>query len=382
MAEGNLALPVIEMATLEPIVRDLLGEPRAVVGAKWTCEPLGGGGGEGIGLYRLTGSARVGRTTQPWSLVLKVCADHEGDPSAWNYPPRERLAYRSGVLDGLPGGFAVPRCLAVESRPEKTSWLWLEVVNDQSAGPWPLERFIFAARRLGRFNGAYLAGTPLPDQTWLSQGWLRGFIEPSAAAVDELNHLSDGPPELLRLYPQPVVAGLRSLWGDRELFLGALDRLPRTFCHHDAFRRNLLTRAGRQGEELVALDWAYAGDGAVGEELAALVVGSLVFFEADECAPRELEAACFGAYVAGLGEAGWEGNERLARLGFTTSAALRYTVGTHRLMLEGIATPAEYSLLETLLNRPIREIVEGWARLWTFQFELADEARALIPLTT
>ena len=77
----------------------------------------------------------------------------------------------------------------------------------------------------------------------------------------------------------------------------------------------------------MAVDWAYAGHGAVGEELVPLVVGSLFFFEAVGIAPRDLDAACFAGYVAGLREAGWAGDERLVRLGFTADAALRYTVG-------------------------------------------------------
>jgi hypothetical protein len=383
MTEDAPAVPTIEQASLEAIVRDLLGEPQAVLATDWTCEPLGGGASEAaVGLYWVTGSACAGASTRSWSLVLKVCADEGDDPGAWDYPPRERLIYGSGLLEALPGGLAVPRCLAVEKRPDKTSWLWLEAIHDQRAGPWPLEHFLVAARCLGRFNGAYLAGTPVPDQSWLSRGWLRGFIEPSATAMDDLNRLTIGQPELLRLYPPPVAAGLLRLWNERELFLDALDRLPRTFCHHDAFRRNLLTRQGPQGEELVALDWACAGEGGVGEELAALVLGSLVFFEAEAFAPRELAAACFGAYVSGLRQAGWKGDERLARLGFTAAAALRYTIGTHRLMLPGIATPATYPLLESLLNRPIQEIVDGWANLFAFQFQLAEEARSLIPLVT
>ena len=95
------------------------------------------------------------------------------------------------------------------------------------------------------------------------------LVEAAGPALAELERLAGPgrPPVLEPLYPPPVVAELRRLWDERERFLTALDRLPRTFCHHDAFRRNLLHRAGPEGEELVAVDWAYAGHGAVGEEL-------------------------------------------------------------------------------------------------------------------
>ena len=80
----------------------------------------------------------------------------------------------------------------------------------------------------------------------------------------------------------------------------------------------------------MAVDWAYAGHGAVGEELEQLVVASLYFFEHAGIAPHDLDAACFAGYVAGLREAGWAGDERLVRLGFTADAALRHTVGLVR----------------------------------------------------
>jgi hypothetical protein len=98
MAEDAGDLSGVDAATLEPIVRDLLGEPAAVLEGGWSCRPLGGGGGEGLGLYRVTGSARVGGASHPWALVLKVGADGEGaDPSAWDFPAREGLAYGSAL---------------------------------------------------------------------------------------------------------------------------------------------------------------------------------------------------------------------------------------------------------------------------------------------
>jgi hypothetical protein len=382
MAENAGDVSGVDAATLAPMVRDLLDEPGAVVAEGWSCRPLGGGASEGLGLYQVSGSARVGEATHPWALVCKVSAATNGaDPEAWDYPAREGLAYGSGLLAALPGGLAAPRFLAVEAQPDGTTRLWLEAVADVHPGPWHRDRYALVARHLGRFNGAYLAGAPLPDQPWLSRGWLRDFVEPSGPALAELERLAGpgGPPLLRQLYPPPVVVELRRLWSERERFLAALDRLPRTFCHHDAFRRNLLHRAGPAGEDLVAVDWAYAGHGAVGEELGQLVVASLYFFEAAGIGPDDLTAACFAGYVAGLREAGWAGDERLARLGFAADAALRTTIGLLRVIVPLVAEPDRRPVVADRFGRPLEDVVAAWAELWPFQFGLAEEARALLP---
>ncbi len=184
MAEDANGLSGVDATTLAPMVRELLDELMAVVMEGWTCRPLGGGAGEGLGLYRVAGSARVRGATHPWALVVKVCAAADvTDPGAWDYPAREAMAYGSGLLAALPGRLATPRCLGVEAQPDGTTRLWLEAVADAHPGPWPLDRYALASRHLGRFNGAYLAGTLLPEPPWLSRGWLRDFVEPSGPAV-------------------------------------------------------------------------------------------------------------------------------------------------------------------------------------------------------
>src|SRR5688500_2909506 len=99
MAETAGDLSDVNAATLAPMVRDLLDKSEAVIVGEWTCRPLGGGAGEGIGLHRVSGSARVSGGTRPWALVVKVSAAADGVlPGAWDYPAREGLAYSSGLL--------------------------------------------------------------------------------------------------------------------------------------------------------------------------------------------------------------------------------------------------------------------------------------------
>jgi hypothetical protein len=145
MAEDANGLSGVDATTLAPMVRELLDEPTAVVTEGWTCRPLGGGAGEGLGLYRVAGSARVRCATHPWALVVKVCAAADvTDPGAWDYPAREAMAYGSGLLAALPGG-SPPRA-AWPSRRSQTgqpdsgsrrSPTRTPVRGPSTATPWP-----------------------------------------------------------------------------------------------------------------------------------------------------------------------------------------------------------------------------------------------------
>ncbi len=132
----------------------------------------------------------------------------------------------------------------------------------------------------------------------------------------------------------------------------------------------------------MAIDWAFAGIGAVGAELTPLVQGRLGFFEVRGCAPRELTEAALAAYVTGLREEGWGGDERLVRLGFLATAALLYTVGTAGLTMAMVANPTEYPVFEQAMGLPMAEAVAAWAELSTFKFELVEEARRLLTQLT
>ena len=117
----------------------------------------------------------------------------------------------------------------------------------------------------------------------------------------------------------------RRAWNERYQLLDALDRLPQTLVHGDADRRNLFARRDRDGEdETVAIGWAWMGIAALGDDLVDLAAGSALWFQAD---PRDLPTlaeACLAGYGAGLADAGWPGDARLACIGFAIGAVLHY----------------------------------------------------------
>ena len=113
-----------------------------------------------------------------------------------------------------------------------------------------------------------------------------------------------------------------AVWEEHPHMLKILDGMPQTFCHQDAFERNLFYRHG----ELVAIDWNFAGIAPVGTELAA-PIGALGLTNFPLNQTWQLDQACFEGYLEGLRRAGWQPDPRQVRLCYCLNVILRYVVG-------------------------------------------------------
>jgi hypothetical protein len=162
---------------------------------------------------------------------------------------------------------------------------------------------------------------------------------------------------------------------DCDAFYTALDRLPLTFCHLDAFRRNLLIRRRTDGsDETVAVDWAFSGLAPVGADLAPLLGAGLAIGQFAPDQFGEFDASAFAAYIEGLRSSGWNGDSRLARLGYTASAALRYAV----IPMWASVVGGRGRAVGQLSGETIEVYLERTARLVTLLCDLAGEARELM----
>jgi hypothetical protein len=392
--------PRFDRAELTGVVRQAL-ERRTVEIDSWEARPLTYDYTSPItgGIYRVTGSGTDAEQRVAWSLVLKVVRSAAGvtlpngvvvprdlpdGPSFFGYWKREPQVYGAGLLENLPGGLTAPRCYGVSERSDGTIWLWLEEIADGQQTGWTPERCILAAHTLGRFNGAYLAGRPMPVHPCLDRGWLHSWLGvPCIGMIDAIRRADAWEHPLVRgAFPESAIDRVLRLWADREMFLDGLDRLPQTFYHRDAFRSNLLwCREGDGQERIVAIDWAYTGIGPVGEELAPLIVAAPAG-DGAELAPWIVEAPMFNSYLQGLSEAGWSGEIWSARFGFTASAALRYLFMTVAEMLSDVRDEARHASIEQRRGQPIAQVVQQQAALIHFLLGLADEARALLPRVT
>ena len=375
----------IDRAMLTNLVRQALGSPTAEI-RQWKHEPVSYINTEesSLGVHRFKGTAEHHGEVRPWSIVLKAVRApiNLTDQTFWNYHRREILVYESGLAAGLPDGLSAPRCLGVMKYAEDVCWLWLEDVFDSAIPTWSLAEYGLAARRLGKFNGAYATGRPLPDFPWLSRNWMRGWLgEYDRGCRETLRLIADEHfwehPLLISDFPRPITEEVLRLWESHEALLSVLDQLPGTFCHMDAYRPNLFIRRDAQGNaQAVAVDWVFAGIGGLGEEIANLLAASLIWLEYDASQAKQLDEAIFAGYLDGLREAGWQGDSRLARLGYTASCALRWGV-VGLWWLEKLDNPQERTNFENHWNRTMPELVSQWAKTTYYLLGLADEAYEL-----
>lgn len=368
-------IQAIDQTILDPLVQQAIGRPIVAV-VDWSYHPVHDGGGEGTSVYRFLGNASDAQTSVPWSLILKILAPpRAGGASDWNYWKREVHAYQSGLLQTLSRAIAIPQCFAMSEQSDGLVWLWLEDISQNPTQSWSLDDYLAVAYQLGEFNSVYLVQQPFPDAPWLSHDWLRGFVEENAEAVVQLQQSLDHP-WVRRVFPRPAADALLDTWRTREYYFSILETLPHTLCHLDAFRRNVLLRSRSDGtREPVAIDWAFMGHAALGEELVPLIVGSVLFMELGVQAALDLEEQVLAQYIAGLQAGGWQGEPRQVRLGYAAAGALRYGVGTLRLVLPGLLDETLHPIYEQIFHHPMDRLCDCWEMvLKGFTLRLADEA--------
>ncbi|MDO8188617.1 phosphotransferase [Conexibacter sp. JD483] len=324
-----LPAPSFDRDELSTVVARLTGD-RSAPPEPHVVAPLDGAGPGGAtgGLWRV---ASAPGAAQPWSAVLKLVVHSDAGHRHWRssrsprdpmYWKHEALLYGSGLLDELSGGLRAPRCLLVAERTDEHVALWLEDVGGAvPAGDWPLARYAVAARHLGAAQAGFVSRCgELPR--WLSRGWLRAYVERRAGEI-----ATPLPPEawrhpLVRIaMPQPLDRWVADVWRRRAMLFSLLAELPQTLCHLDVWPPNLFAD---RDDRTIAIDWAYAGIGALGEDVGNLVPDAVLDCFVDGGAVRELHELTVAGYLDGLSSAGWDGDPAQVRCGIAASAVLKY----------------------------------------------------------
>jgi hypothetical protein len=325
----------IDDATWQRLVGALLHFENAEIISRQTDE-IFVGVGAGTRLYRVTGTVAGHRRPIHWKIIIKVLTLDQlsfqsisTDQSSWDYWKREWHVYQSPWQQQLTGPLVAPRCLAtgdlLAESDEELAWIAMEDLESMDHRPWRHGRFREVARRVGIFNGEYLAGRPLPTEQWLSRDWLRGWTEEAEPLMDVLPTVSSHP-VAGKIFTKDLIKDLIELWEQRERLYQALDQLPRTLAHNDLFPRNLFIGGSGHHDCSVAIDWAFCGSAPVGQELTALVGGSQAFLESQPERWDHLELDCLRGYAEGLQQAGWHGSDEIF-LGYLLSSVLRFGIG-------------------------------------------------------
>lgn len=274
------------------------------------------------GIFHLHGFVMNKNEQLPWSIILKVIkpdSAEKEEPLHHNYWRREAFIFESKLLDDLPDSIQAAKSYLIEEQQDGTIWLWMERIKGQYADSQ--EQFDFIARQLGRFNGAYLMGKEIPKQEWICRSWLKSWTTASrmyAPSPEDYLH---------RLHRDKV----RSIWpwfqgfnNQIENNLSSLERLPRVVAHQDLSQMNmLLVKNDLEPDRLVLIDWQFMSISGVGEDLAKMfgVNMSLGIILPERYGA--FQNSLFNAYIAGLKDMGWQGDEGQARYGYCIGTALR-----------------------------------------------------------
>jgi hypothetical protein len=325
------------------------------------------------GRYWVRGVARTGERERPFALFVKHVQSWARSPLFESVPQEirdfaeagvpwrtEPLAYRSDLGDRLPDGLVMPRAVGVHDLDEKSSAIWLEVVETDD-GVWDLARYGRAAYLLGR-----LAGSPevrelalVGEFPWTVDAYVEGRL-----SMQVLPMLRDDGvwkhPLVAAPFDDDLRAGLMAA-ADRAPALGVeLCALPRSTIHGDACPNNLLTPAGAEG--FVLIDYGFWNLGPIGYDLSQLLVGDVQVGRRPADDLREVEETIVPAYVAGLRAEGCEVPESVVR----RAHALQLMIFT------GLSTlPFEH------LHRPptpeLHALARERAAIARFSLDLLDE---------
>lgn len=228
----------------------------------WLALPTGAGMST-VGVWR---THRDGRPVVVKRLAAPTPHDPPelGEPRHVAYWRRSAEVATSGVVATTPG-LRCPLDTSVEEDDTGITLVQDWVEDAANSG-------LFAARALGRFAGADLGEKP-----WLARDQLRSRLD----QVDRRGGWTT-------LSRTTVADVADRLWRRREALLDRLDALPQVAQHGDPTAANL---PGREGEEVVAIDWSMLGHGPVGADLGYYALSA-----------REFLGPLVDAYLLGLPE--------------------------------------------------------------------------------
>ncbi len=270
-------------------------------------------------LHRISWDSADLRTSAVRKVVTKggQGEDHwrpSEDLRHWNYWRREADVYQSDLPTRL--GVPAPKLLGSFERDDHVV-LWLEAVTGTIGTDSTVASLGEAAYTLGAAQGR----SPLPDDGFLSRGFVADYAASKPAPMKLLyDDAAWQHPLIQQCWPASLRADFLAMYEGRSELHQILLRLPRTVAHLDVWPNNIIgTERGP-----VFLDWAFCGDGAVGEDIGNLIPDAVLDLLIPSHDLADLEHGVFAAYVAGLRDVGWTGTAAEVELAMMASAVKYY----------------------------------------------------------
>ncbi len=299
--------------------------PRAIGDSVVAVEPLRHGLGNtatgGICRVRgLAGSAILKVARRPAAADPTKAFPAGDEPDHWNYWRREILAYETGLAATAytGGGIAAPALLEANIRADEGVELWLADVGGTAGWEWPVPRLARFAYELGVAQAQW-AGR-VPDVRWLTRRWLAQYLAEGPRRLTRVDDADWDHPSVA-VWPAGVRRRLRELWADPGRLTAIAGAAERTLCHLDVWPANLIDQDGTS----VLLDWSFTGDGAVGEDVANLIIDSCTDGLMDVALVPEIAESATDGYLRGLRDGGWTGSADAVRTTIAACGAAKYS---------------------------------------------------------
>ncbi len=305
-----------------------------------------------------------------------------------------RLGWWCSRLSGTPT-FRVTTTRTGASTGDVRRWR-LECLDDADAKPrWDAAQHAAAAYDLGAFSARWSSRPPSGQEfPWLSQRWLRGWLGYAGFFGAQYAAKNRSPVGVIhwsrQRLPSSTYSRFVDLLDDADDLLSVLEHLPVTLAHHDAQWRNLFelseADAARPGARTVALDWGFVGLAPVGADLGHLIACNIEHWVVDPSEASRHDKATTAAYLHGLKDFGWRGDERAVVFTRAATAALQIAPFCAAQVSwlhgepvsAGIEQPVPWPQeLATKQQLTVDAVMAGWASIFTYLLELGDEARAL-----
>jgi len=274
------------------------------------------------GIWRVrgtAGSAVLKLATPPAPQTAPAAWPTSDEPAHWNYWRRETLAYSSQLAaTAYRDQITAPAWLEANPRADGSVELWLADVSGTGGFDWPVPRLARFAYELGAAQARW--ARRVPDAPWLSRRWLAQYLAQGPSRFVRTD-AADWDHPAAAAWPAEVRRQLRRLWADQSRALAVAEAAEHTLCHLDVWPANLIDDAGTS----VLLDWAFAGEGAVGEDAANLIADSCADGLMDAALLPEIAVSVTDRYLAGLRDGGWSGSDDAVRSAIAACGAAKYS---------------------------------------------------------